>query len=346
MKKQVILAIILVLVLVLSACSQNITGGSSKNETMTVKIGLLNSLGNSSIYLGDEKGIFKKHGIKLDFKGFQSAQPISVAAQTGDIDVGSTAFTAGFFNLLTEGNSPLRIVADGSKEWPGYNGSALMVSKNAFDNGVKEIKDLKGKKIGVTQNGSSLHYMAGRLLEKEGLNIEDVTITPMGGVGNIAAALESNQIDAGVLLSTAVAPLVEKDKAKLITWVGDETKIQLSSMFYSKNMLEDEEKAKRFLAAYIESVRYYHDNVLTAKDKNSSEYKDAIKILAERTKIPEEKIPNNLPYIDRNAELWKEDLRTWSKWYNENDLLEKEVDVDKVVATDLYDDALKVLDKK
>lgn len=309
-------------------------------ELQTVKLGTLRSLGNASFYLGDAKGIFAKHGIKLEFVPFEAAQPVAVAAQTGDIDVGSTAFTAGFFNLFIKGDSPIRIVADGSKEWPKYYGSALLVSKAAYDSGVKSVKDLKGKKIGVTQVGSSLHLMAGLLLEQEGLSIKDVEIVPLGKVGNVAAALESNQIDAGVLLSTVVAPLVNQDKAKLISWIGDKTKLQLSSVFFSGNMAKNEELGKKFLAAYIESVRYYYDQVLTAKDKNSASYKEAIKILSEKTAIPEDKVPENLPYIDRNAELWVENLPTWVKWYKENGLLEGDLDIMKVVDTRLYKEAL------
>lgn len=316
------------------------SSGAASGELQTVKLGTLRSLGNSSFYLGDEKGIFAKHGIKLEFVPFEAAQPIAVAAQTGDIDVGSTAFTAGFFNLFIKGDSKIRIVADGSKEWPQYNGSALLVSKIAYDKGIKTIKDLKGKKIGVTQTGSSLHYMAGQLLEQEGISIKDVEIVPLGKVGNVAAALESNQVDAGVLLSTAVAPLIAKDKAKLLTWVGDKTKIQLSGVFFSAKMTENKELSDRFLQAYIESVRYYYDNVLTAKDKNSDAYKEAISILSKRTEIPEEKVPQNLPYIDRNAELWVDNLSTWIKWYKENGLLEGDLDIAKAVDTNGYKEAL------
>ncbi|GAB7388024.1 ABC transporter substrate-binding protein [Bacillaceae bacterium] len=323
------------------------SGNDSKaaEQLQTVKLGTLKSLGNSSFYLGDEKGIFQKHGIKLEFVPFESAQPIAVAAQTGDIDVGSTAFTAGFFNLFLKGDTAIRVVADGSKEWPGYNGSALLVSKGAYDSGVKSIKDLKGKKIGVTQVGSSLHYMAGQLLEQEGLSIKDVEIVPLGKVGNIAAALESNQVDAGVLLSTAAAPLIAKDKAKLITWVGDKVKIQLSGVFFSKKMLENKDLAERFLMAYIESVRYYHDTVLTAKDKNDPAYKEAIAILSKRTDIPEDKVPENLPYIDRNAELWLDNLSTWVNWFKNNGLLEGDLDVSTVANTELYQQALQKVGK-
>ncbi|WP_052343816.1 ABC transporter substrate-binding protein [Bacillus massiliigorillae] len=349
-KKSVWLTLlILVLSLSLVACSSKNSGDEDKagekkeaktNEVAKVKIGMLKSLSNSSVYIGNEQGIFKKHGIELEFVPFQAAQPIAVAAQTGDIDVGSTALTAGFFNLLAK-NSDIRVIADSGKEWPGHKLTALVVSNGAFEKGVKSVKDLKGKKIGITQTGSSHHFMAGQLLEQEGLSIKDVELVPLGGIGNIAAALESNQVDAGLLLSSVATPLIEQKKGQLITWIGDKVKMQTTSIFYSGKMMKDQDVAERFLAAYIESVRYYYDNVLMAKDKNSEEFKKAVAVLSKETGISEELVADNLPYVDRDAKVWEENVGTWIKWFKDNGLVNGDIATKDVIANDLYDKVLK-----
>ncbi|MBD3108039.1 ABC transporter substrate-binding protein [Bacillus sp. AGMB 02131] len=342
------LMFILIVALGLAACSSESsreTKSDSKTEEKveTVKVGMLKSLSNSSIYIGDEKGIFEKYGIDIEYVPFQAAQPIAVAAQTGDIDVGSTALTAGFFNLLGK-NSEVRLVADSGREKENYKLTALVVSNDAFKSGVKSIKDLKGKKIGITQTGSSHHFMAGQLLESAGLTIDDVELVPLGGISNVAAALESNQVDAGLLLSTVGTPLLEKGSAHLITWIGDVVEMQTTSIFYSAQMIENKDVAERFLKAYVESVRYYHDNVLNAADKNSEEFKSAVTVLSEQTGISEQLVADNLPYVDRDATVWKENIGTWINWFDDNGLLTDELDVNNVIAEELHAKVLKELE--
>lgn len=346
MKKKSLLAVLFLALFtfVLAACTSDDKEGStdvSKEEGKldTVKIGLLKSLSNSSIYLGDEQGIFKKHGIAIEYIPFQSAQPIAVAAQTGDIDVGSTALTAGFFNLLAK-DSSIRLVADSGRENPDHGLTALVVSNEAYANGITNIEDLKGKKLGISQTGSSQHFTAGQLLESAGLSINDVELVPLGGVSNIAAALESNQVDAGLLLSTVGTPLLDQEKVKLVTWVGDVVEMQTTSVFYSKKMMENEELAERFLTAYIEAVHYYQDNVLNATDTESDAFKSAITVLASQTGISEELVAGNLTYLDRDATVWKENMSTWIQWFGDNGLLTGDVDVEKIIAEDLHENAL------
>jgi NitT/TauT family transport system substrate-binding protein len=321
-------------------------GPTAKKEIETIKVGTLNNLSNASMYIGDETGIFEKYGIDLQFESFKGAQPMSIAVQTNEVDVGSSAFTAGLFNLLMEGDSPIRIVADGTQERKGYNASALIVTKELYDSGVTKIEDLKGKKVGITQNGASVHYMLGKSLETGGLSFKDVEVTPLGSLGNIAAAIESGQIDAATLPSTLVETLVANGQVEVIAWVGDLVEMQAAGVYFSGKMMENTDVAVRFLAGYIESTRYYHNNVLQAKDTNTEEYNRDIEILSKQTSIPKESVAKNLTYIDENAEFWTEDLKTWSDWYLENGLIETPLDLDKVVDTELYNEALKLIDKK
>lgn len=346
MKKKSLIAVLMMALftLVLAACSSDDKETSAdapnkEGKLDTVKIGLLKSLSNSSIYLGDEQGIFKKHGIDIEYIPFQSAQPIAVAAQTGDIDVGSTALTAGFFNLLAK-DSGIRLVADSGRENPDHGLTALVVSNEAYKNGITKIEDLKGKKLGISQTGSSQHFAAGQLLEAANLIIDDVELVPLGGVSNIAAALESNQVDAGLLLSTVGTPLLEQDKVKLVTWVGDVVEMQTTSVFYSKKMMENEDLAERFLTAYIEAVHYYYDHVLNATDTESEAFKSAISVLSSQTGISEELVAGNLTYLDRDATVWKENMAIWIQWFGDNGLLTGDVDIDNIIAEDLHEKAL------
>ena len=82
------------------------------------------------------------------------------------------------------------------------------------------------------------------------------------------------------------------------------------------------------------------------KIPTTEEYKRDIDILSKQTGIPAKSVTKNLNYLDENAEFWTEDLKTWSDWYLENDLIQKPLYLEKVVDTELYNKALEAIEEK
>src|ERR1700759_4688311 len=99
-----------------------------------LRLGLLHTLSPAPFYIAQERGYFRDEGIELTFRFFEAAQPIAAAAVSGDIDVGITALTGGFFNLAEKGT--LRVIGGGLHEQRGYQGSAILVSNKAFAAGL------------------------------------------------------------------------------------------------------------------------------------------------------------------------------------------------------------------
>ena len=64
-----------------------------------------------------KRGYFANEGLDAEFKFFQAAQPIAAAAVAGDIDVGFTALTGGFFNLA--GRGALKVIGGGLQRTGG-----------------------------------------------------------------------------------------------------------------------------------------------------------------------------------------------------------------------------------
>ena len=71
-----------------------------------LRIGLLRTLSPAPLYLAMERGYFAAEGLDAQFRFFESAQPIAAAAVSGDIDVGITALTGGFFSLASRARHP------------------------------------------------------------------------------------------------------------------------------------------------------------------------------------------------------------------------------------------------
>src|SRR5262249_7342845 len=88
-----------------------------------LRLGLLHTLSPAPFYIAQERGYFRDEGIDLTFRFFEAAQPIAAAAVAGDIDVGVTALTGGFFNFAEKGT--LKVIGGGMHEQHGYQGSAI-----------------------------------------------------------------------------------------------------------------------------------------------------------------------------------------------------------------------------
>jgi NitT/TauT family transport system substrate-binding protein len=72
---------------------------------------------------------------------------------------------------------------------------------------IKSIKDLAGKKIGVSAPGSSTDFFLKYLLKKSGLDPASASVIGVGLAATAVAAMEQGQIDAAVMLDPSVTIL-------------------------------------------------------------------------------------------------------------------------------------------
>jgi NitT/TauT family transport system substrate-binding protein len=92
-----------------------------------------------------------------------------------------------------------------------FPGFALVVSPKHNDT-VKSIKDLAGKKVGVSAPGSSTDFFLKYMLSKNGVDPSSVAVIGVGLGGSAVAAMEQGQIDAAIMLDPAVTVLTGKYK--------------------------------------------------------------------------------------------------------------------------------------
>ncbi len=240
--------------------------GTASAADPKVKIGVLKLSSSAVLFLGVEKGFFKDYGIEPELVYFQAAAPIATALAAGQIDVGATGLTAALYNIVL-GGEKLWIVADKGREWPGYPLTALIVQKELFDSGaIKTVGDLKGKRIGVTQLGSTFHYHLGNVLEKHGLSLNDVKVVPLQAMPAALEALRGKQVDAIALAQPFPARAEAEGFGKILAWGGDLFPWQTATVFYSNKLAADKTRAVNFMKGYVKASRYYFDNVLVQKD--------------------------------------------------------------------------------
>lgn len=341
MKRIIAFLTSLCLALALCGCGGDTAKQAPKAAPKTkvkVSLGMLRLTSSAPLFIAMDKGIFAEEGIEIEPQWFDAAHPIAVSTASSKVDVGATGITASLYNMAANGQK-LGIVADKGREQKGYSSSALLVTKANYDKGVKTLKDLKGKRIGITTKGSTFQYMLGRILETQGMSLADVEMVPLGKLGAVMAALESGQIDGCILNEPNVTKVQKAGYAKLVAQVGDLIPYQTSAIFYSPEFMKKTDAANRFMKAYVKACNYYYDAAIEKKDPKKLD--EVVNIVAKYVKSPAEDIKLGLPYIDRDGKLLASDIETQIKWYAANKLISGKLEAKDVAITSFQEAAAK-----
>lgn len=333
MKKFLFCIIMLLSLLAVSGCSNE-----KKSEAeQKVSLGILRLTSSAPLFIALEKGYFAEEGLTIEPQWFDAAQPIAVATASSKIDVGATGITASLFNMAASGQK-LRIVADKGREQQGFSSSALVAAAENNNTSIQSIADLKGKRIGITQKGSTFHYMLGRILETQNMSLDDVEIIPLNKVSSIMAALESKQIDAAILNEPNITRVEKAGYGKTLVQIGDLIPYQTSAIFYSPDFAKNEAAAVRFMKAYNKACNYYYDAAVSKKDP--ARYQEVVAIIAKYVNAPVEDIEKGLPYIDQNGILLSSDIKTQIDWYQKHGMLNGELTAEQIINSTYLEKAM------
>jgi NitT/TauT family transport system substrate-binding protein len=311
-------------------------GIAQADELLKAKVGVLRLSSSAPVFIAQDKGYFRDAGLDVELKFFDAGQPIAVATASGDIDFGITAFTAGLYNLAGKGT--LKVIGGMSREKAGYPLIGYFASNNAYAAGLKTPKDLAGKRIAVTQTGSSFHYSLGLLADKYGLKLGDMKVLPMQSLSNAAAALKGETVDAALLPAPTARTLMDAGGAKLLGWVGDETPWQLGAVFASPKTLTNAALVTRLLEVLARADREYHDVVLASvtdgKAPINDKTKPLLEIVAKYTNLPLEQVVGNCAYIDPDGKLDVKNVASQIDWLQEKGFVDKGFSADAIIAKD------------
>jgi NitT/TauT family transport system substrate-binding protein len=305
-----------------------------------VKLGVLKLTSSAVLFLGVERGFFKEFGVEPELVYFQAAQPIAVALASGDIDVGATGLTAGLYNIVA-GGVPIWIVADKGREWPDHNLTALVVRKDLHDNGVRTMRELKGRKIGVTQIGSTFHFNVGRYLEKEGMAPGDVELVALQTLPALNDALAARRVDAVATAEPFVSRLEAAGAGVTIVLTGDTFPWQIATVMYADRFAKDRAAAVAFMRGYVKSSRHYFDAVLARK--SGPAFDEVVTLTAKYTGASPDLIRKGFPYQDRDGRLMPGDVGRQMAWWHDQKLIKTPVPEKAIVDESFLREALKGL---
>jgi NitT/TauT family transport system substrate-binding protein len=150
--------------------------------------------------LAKQLGEYEKAGLAVDLVDLKGGSDALKAVLGGSADV-----VSGYFdhcvNLAAKKQELVSFVV-----YDRYPGEVLLVAP-AHTTDIKSIKDLAGKKVGVSAPGSSTDFFLKYLLKKNGIDPASVAVIGVGLGATAVAAVEQGQIDALVTLDPSATVL-------------------------------------------------------------------------------------------------------------------------------------------
>jgi len=203
------------------------------------------------MFIAKEGGYYQKYG--LDVNLAFGAGTIGVAM----ISSGEAAMTNSSMEQALQAGSrdPNALVMMGSTLNRGM--FALMVPSK-----TGSPKELRGKRIAVSQIGDAPYNYSVALLAKFGLKPRDVQWVPVGTDANArAVALTSGRADGTLLTAPAYFPL-EKQGYKAIANMGDYSDIYASTvyLFTRKTVTANPKLPESVIKAQTEAIKRFYDD--------------------------------------------------------------------------------------
>jgi NitT/TauT family transport system substrate-binding protein len=297
-----------------------------------VKIGMLKTTGSGPAYLAEDRGYFAAEGLSVEIIHFESAQPIAVALASGDIDISSTGFTAGFFTLA--GRGALRIVAGTSREVAGVEFQPFLVSNRAYAAELTSFRDFPGHSFALSQIGSPTHYALGLIAEKYGFDLKTMRLLPLQSIGNTVSAIVGGQADLTMMPGNTAVPLLQRGQAKLVGYVGDETPYQLAGVTVSGKTADTRgDMIRHFLGALRKGARDY-DRAFFGADGKRADGPTAPAVLAVIARNIDQNVDQvriSIAYVDPDLRLDVKDTLHQLAWYQAQGMVKGDADGNAII---------------
>jgi NitT/TauT family transport system substrate-binding protein len=176
------------------------TGLAAAQSKITIAVGGGACLCYLPTVLAKQLGEYEKAGVNVDLVDLKGGSDALKAVLGGSADV-----VSGYFdhcvNLAAKKQELQSFVV-----YDRYPGLVLVVAPS-HTNEIKSVKDLAGKKVGVSAPGSSTDFFLKYLLKKNGLDPAGTAVIGVGLGATAVAAMEQGQIDAAVMLDPSVTVL-------------------------------------------------------------------------------------------------------------------------------------------
>jgi NitT/TauT family transport system substrate-binding protein len=228
---------------------------AAAEDTLKIAIGQINNWENQAPTLGQDAGIFKKHGLIIEAVGTQGAGETIQAVISGSADLGAGVGAAGVMRAFSKG-APLRILA------PMFTGTGDLFWYVKADSKIKSLKDATASNtIGYSTSGSSSNNIVIAFVNELGAK---ATPTKTGGPAATLTAVMSGQIDIGWSAPPFGLQEIKDGKIRIIAHGSDVPSLRgqtVRTLIVNADALKTKHDAiVRFMDAYREAVDWMYSD--------------------------------------------------------------------------------------
>ena len=226
---------------------------NAKPESLKVAIGQINNWENQPPTLGQEAGIFKKHGLVLETFGTAGAGETLQPIIAGSADIGIGVGVAGVMRAFSTG-APVRILA------PAFTGTADLFWYVRADSPLKSLADATARNtIAYSTNGSSSHNLVLAFVDELGLKAKP---TPTGTPPATLTAVMSGQIDIGWSAPPIAVREIADGRVRILARGSAAPSLRdqtvRATVINADLLRRRPDVAARFMAAYRETVDWMY----------------------------------------------------------------------------------------
>jgi len=230
-------------------------GAASADDTLKLVIGQINNWENQAPTLGQDAGIFKKHGLVLENTGTQGAGETIQAVISGSADIGAGVGAAGVMRAFSKG-APVRILA------PAFTGTGDLFWYVKADSKIQSLKDTTPETtIAYSTNGSSSNNIVVAFTSELGAKAKP---TATGGPAATLTAVMSGQVDIGWAAPPFGLQEIKDGKIRIVAKGSDVPSLRgqtVRTLIVNANALKTKHDAiMRFMDAYREAVDWMYSD--------------------------------------------------------------------------------------
>jgi NitT/TauT family transport system substrate-binding protein len=228
--------------------------GTSSGGVTTVELGLIPIVDVAPVYLGQKKGFYEKHGLKLTISTAQGGAAIVPGVVSGQFQFGFSNVTS--LMVAQSNNVPVKAVVNGiaSTGVRGKDFNALMVKKGSA---IKSPKQLEGKKVAINTLKNINETAVREAVRKAGGDPDQVKFVELA-FDQMPAALDQGQVDAVTVVEPAAATVKSQGGVQIASPLVDVAPDLTVAMYFTSRQYEQKnpDLVKKFQDATAESLAY------------------------------------------------------------------------------------------
>src|SRR5215510_3581343 len=240
------LLLIFILVVVVSTVAGQFSNLSAQTK-ITIGYAAV-SPRTTPLYIAQEQGIFTKYGIDAKVVLFRGAPTLVASLVSGEMEVGYTGGTS-VLGAAGQGNY-LRILSSISN---------TLTHTIMAHPGIKRVEELRGKRFGIQNMGSSTWMHTMLALEYIGLEPkrDNINILSIGDSVLIGQPLEAGRVDAAVLDGALVRRLRSKGFSTIVELQPAKIPMLNQAVVVHPDFLQKRaDTAEKILMTLVESIAF------------------------------------------------------------------------------------------